>query len=114
MRAASPRALLLSALLLAAGLASPAAAGNVNIVVVDGSINPASADYIQQAMSNAHLSGNGPFTKKCQAWLEERVGCCKVLLTHSCTAALEMAAILVLSVDAVFTNPEGSFSAESP
>ena len=51
-------------------------------------------DYIQQAIANAHLSGNGPFTKKCHAWLEERVGCCKALLTHSCTAALEMAAIL--------------------
>ena len=51
-------------------------------------------EYIQQAISNFHLSGNGPFTKKCQAWLEERVGCRKALLTHSCTAALEMAAIL--------------------
>jgi dTDP-4-amino-4,6-dideoxygalactose transaminase len=51
-------------------------------------------DYIQQAIANWHLAGNGPFTRKCQAWLEERVGCCKALLTHSCTAALEMAAIL--------------------
>jgi dTDP-4-amino-4,6-dideoxygalactose transaminase len=51
-------------------------------------------EYIQQAITNLHLSGNGAFTKKCQSWLEERVGCCKVLLTHSCTAALEMAAIL--------------------
>ena len=51
-------------------------------------------EYIQQAIANAHLSGNGPFTRKCHAWLEERVGCCKALLTHSCTAALEMAAIL--------------------
>jgi dTDP-4-amino-4,6-dideoxygalactose transaminase len=51
-------------------------------------------DYIQQAIANMHLSGNGPFTKKCHAWLEERMGCCKALLTHSCTAALEMAAIL--------------------
>ena len=50
--------------------------------------------YIQQAVSNWHLSGNGPFTKKCHTWLEERVGCCKALLTHSGTAALEMAAIL--------------------
>jgi dTDP-4-amino-4,6-dideoxygalactose transaminase len=51
-------------------------------------------DYIQQAIANMHLSGNGPFTKKCHAWLEERIGCHKALLTHSCTAALEMAAIL--------------------
>ncbi|MCP4370154.1 MAG: dTDP-4-amino-4,6-dideoxygalactose transaminase [Deltaproteobacteria bacterium] len=51
-------------------------------------------DYIQQAIANLHLSGDGPFTKKCQAWLEEQVGCNKAFLTHSCTAALEMAAIL--------------------
>jgi dTDP-4-amino-4,6-dideoxygalactose transaminase len=52
-------------------------------------------EYIQQAIANMHLSGNGPFTRKCQAWLEERVGCDKVLLTHSCTAALEMTALLL-------------------
>ena len=51
--------------------------------------------YIAQAVTeNRHTAGDGPYTKKCQAWLEERLGCCKVLLTHSCTAALEMAAIL--------------------
>lgn len=41
-----------------------------------------------------HLSGDGPFTKRCQAWLERATGCRKALLTHSCTGALEMAAIL--------------------
>ena len=41
-----------------------------------------------------HLSGDGPFTKRCQAWLERAIGCRKALLTHSCTGALEMAAIL--------------------
>ena len=51
-------------------------------------------DYIQEAMKAAHLSGNGQFTKKCQAWLEQKLGSRKALLTHSCTAALEMAAIL--------------------
>lgn len=51
-------------------------------------------EYIQQAIDNCHLSGNGKFTKKCQAYLEEKVKSHKVLLTHSCTAALEMAAIL--------------------
>jgi dTDP-4-amino-4,6-dideoxygalactose transaminase len=51
-------------------------------------------EYIQQAISNAHLSGNGEFTKKCHAWLESEIGCHKAFLTHSCTAALEMAAIL--------------------
>lgn len=50
--------------------------------------------YISQAVMEGHLSGNGPFTKQCQKWLEGRLGCNKVLLTHSCTAALEMAAIL--------------------
>lgn len=51
-------------------------------------------EYIGQAHSNYHLSGDGEFTKKCNAWLERRTGCRKALLTHSCTAALEMAAIL--------------------
>lgn len=50
--------------------------------------------YIGQAHANHHLSGDGEFTKKCNAWLEQRLGCRKALLTHSCTAALEMAAIL--------------------
>ena len=51
--------------------------------------------YIAQAViENNHTAGDGPFTKKCQLWLEERLGCRKVLLTHSCTAALEMSAIL--------------------
>jgi dTDP-4-amino-4,6-dideoxygalactose transaminase len=51
--------------------------------------------YIAQAvMENNHTAGDGPFTKKCQAWLEEHLGCRKVLLTHSCTAALEISAIL--------------------
>jgi len=51
--------------------------------------------YIAQSViENRHTAGDGPFTKKCQAWLEEHLGCGKALLTHSCTAALEMAAIL--------------------
>lgn len=50
--------------------------------------------YIAQAHANNHLAGDGEFTKKCNAWLEQRVGCHKALLTHSCTGALEMAAIL--------------------
>lgn len=51
-------------------------------------------EYIQTALKTAHLSGNGQFTKKCHAWLEQKLGTRKALLTHSCTAALEMAAIL--------------------
>jgi dTDP-4-amino-4,6-dideoxygalactose transaminase len=51
--------------------------------------------YIAQAVTeNNHTAGDGPFTKKCQAWLEEHLCCRKVLLTHSCTAALEISAIL--------------------
>jgi len=50
--------------------------------------------YIAQAHANGHLAGDGSFTKRCNAWLEARTGAHKALLTHSCTAALEMAAIL--------------------
>ena len=50
--------------------------------------------YIEEAIANAHLSGNGPFARRCASWLEETVGSSRALLTHSCTAALEMAAIL--------------------
>ncbi|MBB1078030.1 dTDP-4-amino-4,6-dideoxygalactose transaminase [Rhodoferax sp. 4810] len=50
--------------------------------------------YIAQAHANGHLAGDGHFTKHCQGWLEARTGTHKALLTHSCTAALEMAAIL--------------------
>lgn len=50
--------------------------------------------YIEQAIENRHLSGNGPFTERCSQWLERRIGATKVLLTFSATSALEMAAIL--------------------
>jgi len=50
--------------------------------------------FIAQAHFNNMLAGDGPFTKRCHGWLEEKVGAKKALLTHSCTAALEMAAIL--------------------
>jgi len=50
--------------------------------------------YLSEAHAQGHLSGNGAFTNKCQKWLEQRIGCSKALLTHSCTGALEMAAIL--------------------
>jgi dTDP-4-amino-4,6-dideoxygalactose transaminase len=51
--------------------------------------------YAAEAQRNCHLSGDGPFTKRCQAWIEHQTGCAKALLTHSCTAALEMAALLL-------------------
>jgi dTDP-4-amino-4,6-dideoxygalactose transaminase len=50
---------------------------------------------IAQAHANGHLSGDGKFTKSCHAWLEARTGASRALLTHSCTAALEMAALLL-------------------
>lgn len=50
-------------------------------------------EYLRQAVEGTHLSGDGPFTKKSHAWLEANVGG-RALLTHSCTGALEMAAIL--------------------
>ena len=50
--------------------------------------------YIAQAHAKGHLAGDGSFSKRCGAWLEARTGAHKALLTHSCTAALEMAAIL--------------------
>lgn len=51
--------------------------------------------YIAEAHVNGHLSGDGPFTRYCNARLEQQVGCAKALLTHSCTAALEMSALLL-------------------
>lgn len=50
--------------------------------------------YIAQAHAKGQMAGDGSFTKQCQGWLEQRTGCRKALLTHSCTAVLEMAAIL--------------------
>ncbi len=50
--------------------------------------------YISQAHHNGQLSGDGPFTKKCHQWLEQNIRCRQALLTHSCTAALEMTALL--------------------
>lgn len=48
----------------------------------------------QAVMTHSHISGDGVFTRLCQNWLEETLGTKRALLTHSCTAALEMAAIL--------------------
>ena len=52
-------------------------------------------EYIQQAIDNGHISGDGPFTKKCHTFLERELGVPKALLTTSCTHALEMAALLL-------------------
>ncbi len=51
--------------------------------------------YISQAViQNSQLAGDGYFSRKCQGWLQDNLNCIKALLTHSCTGALEMAAIL--------------------
>ncbi|EPR37152.1 TDP-4-keto-6-deoxy-D-glucose transaminase [Desulfovibrio sp. X2] len=51
--------------------------------------------YIAQANFGHMLAGDGPYTKRCHKWLEQRSGSGKALLTHSCTAALDMAAMLL-------------------
>lgn len=50
--------------------------------------------YIAQAVQRGCLAGDGAFTAKCNSWMQEHFNARKVLLTHSCTAALEMSAIL--------------------
>ncbi len=52
-------------------------------------------EYISQSIANGHISGDGYFSKRCHALLEETLGVPKVLLTTSCTHALEMSAILL-------------------
>lgn len=52
-------------------------------------------DYIRQAIQSGHVSGDGIFSKRCSDILEKEIGVKKVLLTTSCTHALEMAAILL-------------------
>lgn len=51
-------------------------------------------DYIREAIANEHVSGNGPFTRRCTDQLQQELGSDRVLLTHSCTGALEMAMLL--------------------
>lgn len=51
--------------------------------------------YIVEAKSLNILAGDGVFTRRCHEWLEQQTGCAKALLTHSCTAALEMSALLM-------------------
>jgi dTDP-4-amino-4,6-dideoxygalactose transaminase len=51
--------------------------------------------FIQKAIQSGHISGDGQFTKKCHAWLENYLGVKKALLTTNCTHALEMSALLL-------------------
>ena len=51
-------------------------------------------EYIKEAIDVHKICGDGQFTKKCSAWIEEKTGTAKALLTTSCTHATEMAALL--------------------
>lgn len=51
--------------------------------------------YIHEAIASGDITTNGAFTKRCEGWLEAQTGANRVLLTHSCTAALEMSAVLI-------------------
>ena len=51
-------------------------------------------DYIREAIDRAHLASDGQFSRRCEEWLAKTVGCRRALLTQSCTAALEMAALV--------------------
>ncbi|MBM3138044.1 MAG: dTDP-4-amino-4,6-dideoxygalactose transaminase [Chloroflexi bacterium] len=52
-------------------------------------------DYVREAIQSGHISGDGQFTRKCHAWLEDHLGVKKALLTTNCTHALEMSALLL-------------------
>ncbi len=52
-------------------------------------------ENIMQAHRNGRLAGDGQFTKDCETWLETATGCHRAMLTNSCTAALEMSALLL-------------------
>ncbi|WP_341581349.1 dTDP-4-amino-4,6-dideoxygalactose transaminase [Marinobacter metalliresistant] len=59
---------------------------------------PATGDelqYLEEALSQGKLSGDGPFTERCRTWFESQLGCARAFLTPSCTQALEMAALLI-------------------
>ena len=52
-------------------------------------------EYVNECIASNKLSGDGPFTRKCQQWFENKLSCKKTLMTPSCTHALEMMAILL-------------------
>lgn len=56
---------------------------------------PASEEYVARAIKDGKLSGDGAFTKKCESFLEELTGAPRVLLTSSCSIALDMCAMLI-------------------
>lgn len=67
----------------------------MNIVFNKPPVTGNEEQYILQALQSPKISGDGPFGQKCQQWFEEHLPCKKSLLTPSCTAALELAALLI-------------------
>jgi dTDP-4-amino-4,6-dideoxygalactose transaminase len=65
------------------------------IVLTRASVTDAERAAVLEALDSVHLHGDGPFSKRCEEHLEALLGAERVLLTHSCTGALEMAAILL-------------------
>ena len=57
-------------------------------------VSGAELDNIRRAIDAGHLSGDGSFSSRCHEWIARNTGAARALLTHSCTAALEMAALL--------------------
>jgi dTDP-4-amino-4,6-dideoxygalactose transaminase len=76
-------------------VAAAAAGALVRVPFNQACLAGAELDYVRQAILSGHLAGDGPFTARCHALLEAILGAHKVLLTTSCTAALEMAALLL-------------------
>lgn len=66
-----------------------------NIPFNEGTYLGSEFNYIKDAIDRQHISGDGYYTKKCNEILEKKIGCKKALLTHSCSAALEMSAMLL-------------------
>jgi dTDP-4-amino-4,6-dideoxygalactose transaminase len=52
-------------------------------------------DFVAEAHHGLHLSGDGSFTRRCHRWIEQQTGCARALLTHSCSSALDMSALLL-------------------
>ena len=56
---------------------------------------PHELDYLREALAGGQTAGDAMFTQRCHRWLEQRIGCERAFLTPSCTAALELAALLL-------------------
>ena len=56
---------------------------------------PHELDYLREALAGGQTAGDAVFTQRCHRWLEQHIGCQRAFLTPSCTAALEMAALLL-------------------